>query len=44
LWAKPGAYPRVEHLKDASLVKAPALPASIRLGWNSLPGKNTLAY
>ncbi len=38
---KAGAYPRLEHLKGASLGKTPALPANIRLG---LPGINTLAY
>ncbi len=26
LWAKPGAYPRVEHLKGSSIGEAPALP------------------
>jgi hypothetical protein len=34
----------VEHLIGASLGKAPALPANIRLGWKGLPGTNTLAY
>jgi hypothetical protein len=38
------AYPRVEHLKRASLEYAPALPANIRLGWKGLPGTNTLAF
>ncbi len=28
-----GAYPRVEHLKSASLGEALALPTNIRLGW-----------
>jgi len=41
---RPGAHPRVEYLKGASLRQAPALPANIRLGWESLPGTNTLAY
>ncbi len=41
---KPRAYPMVEHSKGASLGKAPSLPANIRLGWNGLPGINTLAY
>ncbi len=41
---KAGAYPRVEHLEDASLGWAPALPAIIRLGWKGLPETNTLAY
>jgi hypothetical protein len=35
LWARPRTYPRVEHLKDASLRLAPALPANIRLGWKA---------
>ncbi len=39
-----GAYPRLEHLKGASLRKAVALPANIREGWKYLPGTNTLAY
>jgi hypothetical protein len=30
---RPGAYPRVEHLKGASLESALVLPANIRLGW-----------
>jgi hypothetical protein len=41
---RPGAYPRVEHLKDASLGKALALLTNIRLGWIGFPGTNTLAY
>jgi hypothetical protein len=41
---RPGAYPRVEHLKGASLGWAPALLANIRLGWKGFPGTNTLAY
>ncbi len=44
LWVRPGAYPRVEHLQGTSLRQAPALPATIRLGWKSLPGTNDLAY
>ncbi len=44
LWVRPGAHPRVEHLKCSSLRKALALPANIRLGWKGLPGTNTLAY
>jgi hypothetical protein len=39
-----GAYPRVEHLKGASLRQAPALTANIRLGWKGLAGTNTRAY
>jgi hypothetical protein len=34
----------VEQLKDVSLRHTPALPATIKLGWRSLPGTNTLAY
>ncbi len=30
LWVRPGAYPRLEHRKGASLGKALALPANIR--------------
>jgi hypothetical protein len=41
---RPGACPRMEHLKGASLEKAPALPANIRLSWKDFPGTNTLAY
>ncbi len=35
---------KVNHLKADSLWEAPALLASIRVGWNGLPGTNTLAY
>ncbi len=38
------AYPRVEHLKGASLGYAPALPKNIGLGCKGLEGINTLAY
>jgi hypothetical protein len=38
---RPGAYPRVEYLKGASLRKASALPTNTRLGWKGLPGTNT---
>jgi hypothetical protein len=41
LWVRPGAYPRVEHPKGASLG---ALLANIRLGWKGLPETNNLAY
>ncbi len=41
---RPGAYPRVEHLEGASLGKALALPANIRLGWKDSPRTNILAY
>jgi len=44
LWVKPRAYPRVEHLKVASLGQALALPANIRRNWKSLSGTNVLAY
>jgi hypothetical protein len=39
-----GVYPRVEHLKVASLTWAQALFANIRLGWKVEPGTNALAY
>ncbi len=29
LWARPGAYPRVEHLKGSSIGKAPVLRRNI---------------
>jgi len=38
------AYSRVEHMRGASLEKALALRANIRLGWKSLLGKNTVAF
>jgi hypothetical protein len=44
LWARPGAYPRVEHLKGSSIRQVPALPTNIRPGWKGLPGTNTLTY
>ncbi len=44
LLVRTAAYSRVEHLKDATLEQALALPSSIRLGWKGLPCKNTLAY
>jgi hypothetical protein len=37
-------YPRVEHLKVASLEYALALLANFRFGWKDLPGPNALAY
>ncbi len=43
-WARPGAYPRVEHLKVASLEYASALPANIRLDFKGSADTNTLAY
>ena len=36
LWAKPGAYPKVEFISCASLRQAPALPTNIILGWKRL--------
>jgi len=44
LWARPGAYPRVEHLKGASFGLAPAFLANIKLGWKGLFRTNALAY
>ncbi len=41
---RPGAYPRVEHLKGALLGQTPALPTNIRLGWKSLSGTNTSLF
>jgi hypothetical protein len=43
-WVMPGAYPRVDHLKDASLEYALALLTNIGLGWKNLLGTNALAY
>jgi hypothetical protein len=39
LWVRPGAYPRVEHLKIATLRKDNTLRENITIGWNGLPGK-----
>jgi len=44
LWVRPGAYPRVEHLKGGSLGYAQALLANIRRGWKGLAGINNLAF
>jgi hypothetical protein len=44
MWVRPGAYPRVEHPKGASIGLPLALPANITLGWKGLPGTNTQAY
>jgi hypothetical protein len=41
---RPGAYPRMNHPKGASLKLAPALLANIRLGCRNLRMTNTLAY
>jgi hypothetical protein len=38
-----GAYPRVEHVKGASLGWALTLHANIRLGWKAYKGQ-TLAH
>jgi hypothetical protein len=39
---RPGAYHRVDHLKDTSLKQDLALSAYIRLGWKGLLWTNTL--
>jgi hypothetical protein len=44
LRVRPGAYPRVEHLKDVSLGQAPSLPARTEQSWKGLPVANALAY
>ncbi len=44
LSARPGADPRVEHLKGASFRLALACLANNRLALKGLPGTNTLAY
>ncbi len=41
---RPGANPRVEPLKGASLGQVQALLKNIRLGWGGLSGNNNLAY
>ncbi len=41
---RPRAYPRLEHLKGASLGYATAFPTNITLGWKGLPATNSLAY
>ncbi len=38
------AYPRMKHLKGASLGQTPALFVNIRLDLKDLPVTNTLAY
>jgi hypothetical protein len=43
LRVRPGAYPPAERLKGASFGYAPALLASIGLGWEGLPGTTTVA-
>jgi len=40
----PGAKPRVERLKYASVGYARVLLTNIRLGWKGLPNTNNLAY
>ncbi len=42
LLVRAGDYPRVEHLKDASLRLALVLPENIRLGWKGLVVTKTL--
>ncbi len=44
LRARPGAYPRVEHLKGVSLGWASTLPANTIQSWRGLQGANTLTY
>ncbi len=44
LWARPGAYPIVGHLKVYSIGQVPALQTDSWLGWKVLPWTNTLAY
>ncbi len=44
VWARPGAYYRVEHLKSSSMGQTFALPTNIRLGWKGLPETKALAY
>jgi hypothetical protein len=44
LWARPGAYLRVEHLKGVLLGQAPALPENTILSGEGLAGTKTLAY
>ncbi len=43
LWARPGAYSRVEHLKGVLLGQAPALPANTVI-LERFAGANTPAY
>jgi hypothetical protein len=44
MWARSGAYPRVEHLRGILLGWVPAFPENIKLGLKRSPGTNTLAY
>ncbi len=41
LWARPGAYLRVENLKGVSLWQALAVPANTILSWQGSQGTNT---
>jgi hypothetical protein len=41
---KARSFPRVEHLKIASLGQDLALPTNIKLGWKGLAWTNALAY
>ncbi len=42
LWAGPGAYPRLQHLRGSSVEWALAVSTNNRLGWKGFPGTNTL--
>jgi hypothetical protein len=44
LWARPGAYPRMDHLKGSPIGQATALLTNIILGWKGLLGANDQAY
>jgi hypothetical protein len=44
LLERPGAYPRVEHIKVTSFGWVPALPTNIGQGGKSFPGTSTPAY
>jgi hypothetical protein len=44
MWASPGGYPLVEHMKGSSKCQVPAFQTKIILGWKGLPWTNALAY
>ena len=44
LWARPGAYPIVVHLKGSLIGQVPATQTDIRLGCKGLPWTITLTY
>jgi len=44
LWARSGAYPRVEHLKGVHRSEILVLPTNNRLGWKGMSRTNALAY